>query len=57
MRYLSLIAVAAGTLAAGCTVATSERVVEKPVPVAAERTVVYTDPAPAAASTTTVYTR
>jgi len=53
MKYIPLIAVAAGIFAAGCTVATSERVVEKPVPVAAERTVVYTDPAPA---TTTVYT-
>lgn len=53
MKYVSLIAVAAGILAAGCTVATSERVVQKPAPVA-ERTVVYTDPAPA---TTTVYTR
>lgn len=53
MKYFSLIAVAAGILAAGCTVATSERVVQKPAPVA-ERTVVYTDPAPA---TTTVYTR
>ena len=54
MKYFPLITVAASVLAAGCTVATSERVVEKPVPVATERTVVYTDPAPA--PTTTVYT-
>jgi hypothetical protein len=54
VKYSPLITVAASVLAAGCTVATSERVVEKPVPVATERTVVYTDPAPA--PTTTVYT-
>jgi hypothetical protein len=52
MRYFALIAMAAGMLAAGCTVATRERVVERPT---AERTVVYSDPAPA--TTTTVYTR
>jgi len=55
MKYIPLIAIAAIILATGCTVATSERVVEKPVPVASERTVVYSDPA--SASTTTVYTR
>ena len=55
MKYIPLIAVAVSVLAAGCTVNTAERVVEKPVPVATERTVVYTDPAPA--TTTTVYTR
>ena len=54
MRCISLIAVAASVLAAGCTVATSERVVERRAPAVSERTVVYTDPAPA---TTTVYTR
>jgi hypothetical protein len=54
MRYISLIALAAGVLVTGCTVATSERVVERPA--VAERTVVYTDPAPVPA-TTTVYTR
>ena len=53
MKYVPLIAIAASALVVGCTVATSERVVEKPVPTVAERTVVYTDPAPA---TTTVYT-
>jgi len=53
MKYVPLIALAASMLVVGCTVATSERVVEKPVPTVAERTVVYTDPAPAA---TTVYT-
>jgi hypothetical protein len=53
MKYISLIAVAASALVVGCTVATSERVVEKPATVS-ERTVVYTDPAPV---TTTVYTR
>jgi hypothetical protein len=53
MKYFSLIAVAASALVVGCTVATSERVVEKPAPTVSERTVVYTDPAPA---TTTVYT-
>jgi len=55
MKYIPLITIAASAvvLVAGCTVATSERVVEKPVPTVAERTVVYTDPAPA---TTTVYT-
>jgi len=52
MRYIVLIAIAASALVAGCTVATTERVVEKPVPAVSERTVVYTDPAPA----TTVYT-
>ena len=52
MKYIPLIALAASALVAGCTVATSERVVEKPATVS-ERTVVYTDPAPA---TTTVYT-
>jgi hypothetical protein len=52
VKYFPLIAVAASVLAAGCTVASSERVVEKPVPVATERTVVQTAPAP----TTTVYT-
>jgi hypothetical protein len=52
MRYISLIALAASALAAGCTVATSERVVERPA--VAERTVVYADPVP---TTTTVYTR
>jgi hypothetical protein len=51
VKYLPLIAVVASILAAGCTVATSERVVDRPV---AERTVVYSDPAPV---TTTVYTR
>ncbi|SEO84428.1 hypothetical protein SAMN02990966_03047 [Rhodospirillales bacterium URHD0017] len=54
MKYITMIAVAAGALVAGCTVATSERVVEKPAPAVSERTVVYTDPAPV---TTTVYTR
>jgi hypothetical protein len=54
MKYVSLIAIAASTLVVGCTVATSERVVEKPAPSVSERTVVYSDPAPA---TTTVYTR
>jgi hypothetical protein len=54
MKYISLIAVAASALVVGCTVATSERVVERPAPAVSERTVVYTDPAPA---TTTVYTR
>jgi hypothetical protein len=53
MRYIPLIALAASALVVGCTVATSERVVEKPAPTISERTVVYTDPAPA---TTTVYT-
>ncbi|HYI06828.1 MAG TPA: hypothetical protein VD858_18180 [Reyranella sp.] len=52
MKYISLIAVAASVV--GCTVATSERVVERRAPAVSERTVVYTDPAPA---TTTVYTR
>jgi hypothetical protein len=54
MKYVSLIAVTVSALVVGCTVATSERVVEKPAPTISERTVVYTDPAPA---TTTVYTR
>ena len=54
MRHIPLIAVAASVLVAGCTVATSERVVERRAPAVSERTVVYTDPAPA---TTTVYTR
>jgi hypothetical protein len=54
MRYIVLIALAASALVGGCTVATSERVVEKPVPAVSERTVIYTEPAPA---TTTVYTR
>jgi hypothetical protein len=54
MKYISLIAVAASALVVGCTVATSERVVEKPAPAVSERTVVYTDSAPV---TTTVYTR
>ncbi|MBI2736253.1 MAG: hypothetical protein HYX38_06840 [Rhodospirillales bacterium] len=55
MKYIPLIAIAASALAAvGCTVATRERVVERPAPAVSERTVVYTDPAPA---TTTVYTR
>jgi hypothetical protein len=53
MKYLSVIALAASALVAGCTVATSERVIEKPVPTVSERTVVYADPVPA---TTTVYT-
>ncbi len=53
MKCIPLIAVAASALVVGCTVSTTERVVEKPVPTVAERTVVYTDPAPA---TTTVYT-
>lgn len=53
MKYVPLIAIAASALVVGCTVATSERVVEKPVPTVAERPVIYTDPAPA---TTTVYT-
>jgi hypothetical protein len=30
MKYISLIAVAASALVVGCTVATSERVVERP---------------------------
>src|SRR6266545_8011401 len=51
MRYIPLIALAASALVVGCTVATSERVIEKPAPTVSERTVVYTDPAPA---TTTV---
>ena len=46
MKYISLIAVAASALVVGCTVATSERVVERPAPAVSERTVVYTDPAP-----------
>ena len=54
MKYISLIAAAASALVVGCTVATSERVVERRAPAVSERTVVYTDPAPA---TTTVYTR
>ena len=55
MKYISLIAVvAASALVVGCTVATSERVVERRAPAVSERTVVYTDPAP---TTTTVYTR
>ena len=54
MKYISLIAVAASALVVGCTVSTSERVVEKPAPAVSERTVVYTDPAPTA---TKVYTR
>jgi hypothetical protein len=55
MKYISLIVVAAAAVTImGCTVATHERVVEKPAPAVSERTVVYTDPAPA---TTTVYTR
>ena len=54
MKYISLIAVAASALVVGCTIATSERVVERRAPAVSERTVVYTDPAPA---TTTVYTR
>jgi len=54
MKCVSLIAIAASSLVVGCTVATSERVVEKPAPSVSERTVVYSDPAPA---TTTVYTR
>jgi hypothetical protein len=53
MKYVPLIAIAASALIVGCTVATSERVVERPA--VAERTVVYTDPAPVPA-TTTVYT-
>ena len=53
MKYMSLIAVVASALVVGCTVATSERVVQKPATVS-ERTVVYTEPAPA---TTTVYSR
>src|SRR5918994_1571235 len=53
MKYISLIAVAASALVVGCTVATSERVVERRAPAVSERTVVYTDPAPA---TTTLYT-
>jgi hypothetical protein len=55
MKYIPLIAIAASALAVvGCTVATHERVVDRPAPTVSERTVVYTDPAPA---TTTVYTR
>jgi hypothetical protein len=55
MKYISLIAVAASALGVvGCTVATSERVVERRAPAVSERTVVYTDPAP---TTTAVYTR
>ena len=52
MKPIVLIVVAAGVLAAGCSIR-SERVVEKPVP--AERTVVHdTTTTP---TTTTVYTR
>jgi len=55
MKYIPVI-VAASVLAAGCTVNAPTRVVEKPVPVTTERTVVYTDATPAPATTTTVYT-
>jgi hypothetical protein len=55
MKYLPLIAVIGSVLAGGCAVRTTERVVEKPVPVPAQ-TVVYADPAVAPTTTTTVYT-
>lgn len=44
MKYIPLIAIVASALAiVGCTVATRERVVERPAPAVSERTVVYTD--------------
>lgn len=57
MKYAAMTAVAMCTLAAGCSYR-SERVVEKPVPVPADRTVVYSEPVvtPAPTTTTTVYT-
>lgn len=56
MKHVPIIAVAVCTLAAGCSIR-SERVVERPVPVPAERTVVYSEPVVTPApTTTTVYT-
>ena len=56
MKQFPLIIVLGAVLVGGCAVRTTERVVEKPVPVPAQ-TVVYADPAVVPpATTTTVYT-
>ena len=49
MKYLTLLVVAACTLAAGCASYTQRTVVEKPVP--AQTTVYSTAPAPATTTT------
>jgi hypothetical protein len=51
VNYLTLLVVAACTLAAGCASYTERTVVEKPVP--APGTVYRTAPAPASTTTTT----
>lgn len=48
MKYVSLLALVATGLTAGCTVKTERTVVERPVPAT---TVVYAEPAPAPAPT------
>ena len=48
MKYVSLLAIAACGLTAGCSIKTERTVVEKPAPTS---TVVYTEPAPAPAPT------
>lgn len=58
MNHLSLAAMTACVLVAGCGSYTERTVVEKPVPVPAQRTVVYTEatPGPPVAPPATVYT-
>lgn len=54
MKHFPLMVVLGSVLVAGCSVRTTERVVERPVPA---QTVVYADPAVVTpGTTTTVYT-